>query len=313
MTEGSPWMAATALTDADAAAFPDGWSFCVEAALSLSLPLSRSSSPAPPSPLLFIIFRPAPSLWLPPPCFSSARCCCSCCLPASLALQHPHFLPFSSPLFSSLPTSGLWNFQDLCSSLFMRYNRVPAHIAVVCVCFLGDNNVCTYLSFTHGGLCVSFNTFVLWSSCVCNIWVWWLPCFHQLERFQVCCYSWPRCWLGMFTLYMRVLTLWWTLTHNSNKRVMLSNRDQLLWADLNSVDVSQTNIKRKCDWTLGSKAPHSVSMVLSEMFMFLVDRILHVCLKCTGYMQPCEPTTRFLSIHLILLLPSSYSRSLLTF
>lgn len=42
--KGAPWIAATALIDADAAAVPEGWSFCVEAALSLS----RSSSPTHP-------------------------------------------------------------------------------------------------------------------------------------------------------------------------------------------------------------------------------------------------------------------------
>lgn len=90
-------MAATALTVADAAALPDGWSFSVEAALSLSL----SSFPAlPPSPpvhhLLPSSLAQAPSalllLGLLLPQLLPA------CLPASLALHLPRFLPFPSPV-----------------------------------------------------------------------------------------------------------------------------------------------------------------------------------------------------------------------
>ena len=66
---------------AAAAALPDGWSFCVEATLSLALsrPLLVSRPLLPP--FLFSGSCPAPSLLLLS-CFSSACCCYSCCLPA---------------------------------------------------------------------------------------------------------------------------------------------------------------------------------------------------------------------------------------
>ena len=96
-------MVAAAPTDADAAALPDGLSFCVEAALSVA--------PAHPplSPPLLSVFCPAPSLSrsgsLHPASPQPAAATVAACLPASLALHLPVFLPLLSP---ALLSTQLW-------------------------------------------------------------------------------------------------------------------------------------------------------------------------------------------------------------
>lgn len=123
--KGAPWMAVTALLDADAAAFPDGWSFCVEAALSLS----RSSSPAhPPLPSCSPSSAQLPHSSSPHPASPQlAAATVAACL-LHLLYIFPIFCLFPLPLFSSLLTSGLWNFQYLCSSVVMRYKKDFQHI-----------------------------------------------------------------------------------------------------------------------------------------------------------------------------------------
>lgn len=167
-------MAAAAPVDADAAAVPDGLSFCI-----------------PPPLLLFSVFCPAPSLWLLPPCFSTACCCYSiclpACLPASLALHR-------CPPFSAFPLPC----SPLCSALdyeiFSSFAAVQSCVTKKKTPYIYSSNTCVFVCVLMTTQVASFR-----ASCM-------LVCVHMLVH--VCdCASLYVCQSCMCTQHMWVVVI----------------------------------------------------------------------------------------------------------